>query len=83
MIGILPWKEGRQTSKVALLTDAHSPPSGLHRHERAVNEALQVPFLSVPFLERKLELQARADGVILMRSAVPLGPVEAAHGRWP
>jgi len=76
MLGILPWKAGHQRSKVALLTDAHLAPSGLHRHERTVNEALQVPFLSVPFLERKLELQARADGVILMRSAVPLGPVE-------
>ena len=37
----------------------------------------ELPFLSLPFLERDIELVERDDGVILMRSRVPLGPVEA------
>lgn len=37
----------------------------------------QAPFLQLPFLARALEVSERADGVLLMRSRVPLGPVEA------
>lgn len=37
---------------------------------------LGASFLPLPFLERDVETEARADGVILMRSRVPLGAVE-------
>ena len=33
------------------------------------------PFLPLPFLKRDLEVVERPDGVVLMRSRVPLGPV--------
>lgn len=46
------------------------------KSERAVNAILQVPFLSIPFLERSLHTEQRSDGAIVMRSRVPLGPVE-------
>lgn len=42
-----------------------------------VTAILQAPFLQLPFLERALEIDERADGVLLMRSRVPLGAVEA------
>jgi feruloyl-CoA synthase len=42
----------------------------------SVNSLSQVPFLPIPFLERKLEVQARTDGVMMLRSGVALGPVE-------
>ncbi|SIT51039.1 AMP-dependent synthetase and ligase [Paraburkholderia piptadeniae] len=35
------------------------------------------PFINLPFLERNLEVVERDDGAVLMRSKVPLGPVEA------
>lgn len=35
------------------------------------------PFLPLPFLPRDLAVDVRADGTVLMRSRVPLGPVEA------
>ena len=35
-----------------------------------------VPFLPLPFLARDVALQRREDGVVLMHSRVPLGPVE-------
>lgn len=41
-----------------------------------VDSLLQVPFLPLPFLERRIEVEARGDGTLLMRSQVPLGPVE-------
>ncbi|MCK6426650.1 MAG: AMP-binding protein [Burkholderiaceae bacterium] len=34
------------------------------------------PFLPLPFLPRDLAVEVRRDGAILMRSRVPLGPVE-------
>jgi len=34
------------------------------------------PFLPLPFLERDVEVVERADGVVLMRSRVPLGAVQ-------
>ena len=35
------------------------------------------PFLDLPFLERDVATEERADGSLLMRSRVPLGTVEA------
>lgn len=35
-----------------------------------------VDFLPLPFLERDIELVERPDGAVLLRSRVPLGPVE-------
>jgi feruloyl-CoA synthase len=37
---------------------------------------LEAPFLPLPFLVRDLDLQEREGGVLLMRSRIPLGPVE-------
>ena len=42
-----------------------------------MNAITQAPFLQLPFLERAVEVEARADGALLMRSRVPLGDVEA------
>lgn len=41
-----------------------------------MSDLQQVPFLSLPFLERDIALETRADGVVTMHSRVPLGPVE-------
>jgi feruloyl-CoA synthase len=37
----------------------------------------QFPFIDLPFLERNLEVIERDDAAVLMRSKVPLAPVEA------
>lgn len=36
----------------------------------------EAPFLPLPFLDRDIDLQERDDGVLLMRSRIPLGHVE-------
>lgn len=41
-----------------------------------VDSILRAPFLPLPFLERSIVMEERADGAVLMRSRVPLGPVE-------
>jgi feruloyl-CoA synthase len=40
------------------------------------NMTAEFPFIDLPFLERNLEVVTRSDGAVLMRSKVPLGPVE-------
>ncbi|WP_042289825.1 AMP-binding protein [Paraburkholderia mimosarum] len=42
-----------------------------------LNMTAQFPFINLPFLERDLEVAEQDDGTVLMRSRVPLGPVEA------
>lgn len=42
----------------------------------ALNARTPASFLPLPFMERRIELDARTDGALLMRSRVPLGPVE-------
>lgn len=37
----------------------------------------EAPFLPLPFLDRDIDLQEREGGVLLMRSRIPLGHVEA------
>ncbi len=60
--------------KVALLHDLVVP---LHDFEDGpLNMTSQFPFINLPFLERNLDVVERADGAVLMRSKVPLGPVE-------
>ncbi|MCC5986077.1 MAG: AMP-binding protein [Pararhodobacter sp.] len=36
-----------------------------------------VPFISVPFIERHLDIETRDDGVLVVRNSTPLRPLEA------
>lgn len=38
----------------------------------------QAPFLKIPFLERDIEIERRADGVLVVRNKVPLKPIGPA-----
>ncbi len=37
--------------------------------------ASQATFLKIPFLERDIDIERRADGVLVVRNQVPLGPI--------